>query len=216
MARFRIFRVSGRPASTHCCLRSLATPYHGLTFQTDTSIFHSISIEAGITTANTHPYNLPKTGSILHENTMAPILHSIDHINIVVKNLEEVKRFFVALGFEIKDQSRLQGQWISKTVGLENVDAEYAKLTLPGDGTSLELIQFKNPPVTNIPNPGQANTQGLRHLALQVADIEAAVIFLKQQGIEPVSAIQEYTPAKKKLVYFKGPEDILLELAQYG
>jgi len=147
---------------------------------------------------------------------MPAILHSIDHINIVVKNLKEVKRFFVALGFEIKDQSRLQGQWISDTVGLENVDAEYAKLTLPGDNTSLELIQFKHPPATNIPNPGQANTQGLRPLAMQVADIETAVTFLKEQGIEPVSAIQEYVPARKKLVYFKGPEDILLELAQYG
>lgn len=216
MTRFRIGRVSGRPAGNHCSRRSLATPYQWLTFQTDTSIFHSILSGAGVTDANIQPYNLPKAGNILPENTMAPILHSIDHINIVVKNLEEVKRFFVALGFEIKDQSRLHGQWISNTVGLENVDAEYAKLTLPGDGTSLELIQFKNPPTTDIPNPGQANTQGLRHLALQVADIEAAVTFLKQQGIEPVSAIQEYAPAKKKLVYFKGPEDILLELAQYG
>jgi catechol 2,3-dioxygenase-like lactoylglutathione lyase family enzyme len=147
---------------------------------------------------------------------MPPILHSIDHINIVVKNLAEVKRFFIALGFEIQDQSRLHGKWISNTVGLENVDADYAKLTLPGDSTSLELIQFKNPPATKIPNPGSANTQGLRHLALQVTDIQAAISFLEEQGIEPVSAIQEYTPAKKKLVYFKGPEDILLELAQYG
>lgn len=135
---------------------------------------------------------------------MPSILHSIDHINIVVKNLEEVKRFFIALGFEIKDQSRLHGKWISDTVGLENVDAEYVKFTLPGDSTSLELIQFKNPPATSIPNPGQANTQGLRHLAMQVADIEAAVTFLKEQGIEPVSAIQEYAPAKKKLVNLKG------------
>ncbi len=147
---------------------------------------------------------------------MPSILQSIDHINIVVKNLEAVKRFFIALGFEIKDQSRLHGKWISDTVGLENVDAEYAKFTLPGDSTSLELIQFKNPPATSIPHPGRANTQGLRHLALQVADIERAVTFLKEKGIEPVSAIQEYAPARKKLVYFKGPEDILLELAQYG
>jgi catechol 2,3-dioxygenase-like lactoylglutathione lyase family enzyme len=94
--------------------------------------------------------------------------------------------------------------------------AAYVKLTLPGDSTSLELIQFKNPPSTKIPNPGKANTQGLRHLAFRVADIEKAVSFLKTQGIEPFSSIQEYAPASKKLVYFKGPEGILLELAQYG
>ena len=101
-------------------------------------------------------------------------------------------------------------------MGLRDVDAEYIKLTLPGDGTSLELIQFINPPPLKNSNPGAANTQGLRHLAFRVADIEKAVSFLKAQGIDPLSGIQEYSPANKKLVYFKGPEDILLELAQYG
>jgi len=147
---------------------------------------------------------------------MTSFLQSIDHINIVVEDLARVTDFFVSLGFKVKDQSRLRGEWISKIVGLDDVDAEYVKLTLPGDSTSLELLQFTNPEYTNIPNPGKANTQGLRHLAFGVADIEAAVAFLKEQGIEPVSSIQEYAPANKKLVYFKGPEDILLELAQYG
>ena len=147
---------------------------------------------------------------------MTALLQNIDHINIVVKNLAEVKRFFIALGFRIQDQSRLHGEWISKTVGLNDVDAEYVKLALPGDGTSLELIQFKNPPANKISNPGKANTQGFRHMAFQVTDIEAAVVLLKEQGIEPLSPIQEYSPANKKLIYFKGPEDILLELAQYG
>lgn len=147
---------------------------------------------------------------------MTALLQNIDHINIVVKNLAEVKRFFVTLGFQVQDQSRLHGEWISKTVGLNDVDAEYVKLTLPGDSTSLELIQFKNPPANEVSNPGKANTHGFRHMAFQVTDIEAAVDHLKAQGIEPLSPIQEYSPANKKLIYFKGPEDILLELAQYG
>jgi len=147
---------------------------------------------------------------------MTSFLQSIDHINIVVKDLAAVTQFFISFGFQLKDESRLHGEWISKTVGLNDVDAAYVKLTLPGDSTSLELIEFKNPPSTKIPNPGKANTPGLRHLAFRVADIEKAVSFLKTQGIEPVSSIQEYAPARKKLVYFKGPEDILLELAQYG
>ena len=71
---------------------------------------------------------------------MKPVLKNIDHINIVVKDLQTVKDFFISLGFQEKDQSRLSGDWISKTVGLEDVDAEYVKLTLPGDSTSIELI----------------------------------------------------------------------------
>lgn len=147
---------------------------------------------------------------------MTSLLKNIDHINIVVKDLDAVKTFFLALGFELKDRSRLEGEWISKIVGLRGVDAEYVKLTLPGDNASIELIRFDAPPVNEIPNPEKANTQGLRHVAFEVDDIEKTVAFLKKNGIIPISSVQEYSAANKKLVYFQGPEGILLELAQYG
>ncbi len=146
---------------------------------------------------------------------MNTLVERIDHINIVVKDLSKVKDFFLALGFVQEDQSRLAGDWISTIVGLEGVEAEYVKLTLPGDSISVELLQFDQPPMTEIPSPGQANTQGYRHLALRVKDIEQTVIFLRDRGITPLSPIQEYAKLSKKLVYFQGPEGILLELAQY-
>lgn len=146
---------------------------------------------------------------------MKPLLQSIDHINLVVKDLEKVKQFFLSLGFLVSDQSRLHGEWISRIAGLENVDAHYVKLNLPGDTHSLELIQFKNPPSPVVSCHNQANTPGFRHLAFRVNDIERVVAFLREHNINPLSSIQEYAPTKKKLVYFKGPEGILLELAQY-
>ncbi len=146
---------------------------------------------------------------------MNSFLQKIDHINIVVKDLEKVTQFFVSLGFELQDQSRLKGDWISETVGLDNVDAEYVRLTLPGDSMSLELIRFNHPPINEIEYPDKANTQGYRHLAFQVGNIEKTVAFLRDKGIEPFSPIQEFTKTGKKLVYFRGPEGILLELAQY-
>ena len=146
---------------------------------------------------------------------MNQLLKKIDHINIVVKELEMVKEFFLSLGFELQDQSRLKGDWISQTVGLDNVDAEYVRLTLPDDSMSLELISFKSPPINKIESPDKANTQGFRHLAFQVQNIEKTVTALKDKGIEPFSPIQEFTKTGKKLIYFRGPEGILLELAQY-
>ncbi len=147
---------------------------------------------------------------------MPSLLQKIDHINIVVENLEKAKQFFVSFGFQIDDQSRLNGEWISKIVGLKDVDAKYVKLTLPGDTTSIELLEFKNPPMIKSPDPAKANSHGFRHVAFQVSNIDKAVDLLKEQGIKPLSNIQEYAPTKKKLVYFKGPEGILLELAEYG
>ncbi len=147
---------------------------------------------------------------------MPSLLQKIDHINIVVEDLEKVKQFFVSFGFQVEDQSRLNGEWISKIVGLKDVDAKYVKLTLPGDTTSIELLEFKNPPITKSPDQAKANSHGFRHVAFQVSDIDKAVYLLEKQGIKPLSSIQEYAPTKKKLVYFKGPEGILLELAEYG
>ena len=146
---------------------------------------------------------------------MSQLLQKIDHINIVVKDLERAKEFFMSLGFELHDHARLKGDWISQIVGLEDVDAEYVRLALPGDSMFLELICFKNPPINEIDNPDKANTQGFRHLAFQVNDIERTVAALQESGVEPLSPIQEFTKTGKKLVYFQGPEGVLLELAQY-
>lgn len=147
---------------------------------------------------------------------MENFVERIDHINIVVKNLGEVKAFFMSLGFREEDQSTLEGNWISETVDLEDVKARYVKLTLPGDNVPIELLEFDHPPMTEISFPGSANTQGFRHVAFRVKDIESTVSFLKNKGIEPLSQIQEYLKLSKKLVYFRGPEGILLELAQYS
>lgn len=146
---------------------------------------------------------------------MNSFVERIDHINIVVKDLDEVKEFFLSLGFAQEDESNLEGNWISETVGLEDVAARYVKLTLPGDRVSVELLQFDHPPIAEISSPGLANTQGYRHVAFRVKDIEETVSFLKNRGISPLSPIQEYAKLSKKLVYFRGPEGILLELAQY-
>jgi catechol 2,3-dioxygenase-like lactoylglutathione lyase family enzyme len=146
---------------------------------------------------------------------MNSFVERIDHINIVVKDLDEVKDFFLSLGFAQEDESTLEGDWISETVGLDDVVARYVKLTLPGDRVSVELLQFDHPPVAEISSPGLANTQGYRHVAFRVKDIEETVSFLKNRGINPLSPIQEYAKLSKKLVYFRGPEGILLELAQY-
>jgi len=61
----------------------------------------------------------------------------------------------------------------------------------------------------------KANQIGFRHIAFQVENIEEIVENLKGKGVEFVSSIQSYPKTGKRLVYFLGPDGILLELAQY-
>ncbi len=70
------------------------------------------------------------------------MLKNINHVNIVVSNLEESKAFFIQLGFEVGDESGLTGEWISSIVGLPDVNASYVTLSLPGTETNLELSEY--------------------------------------------------------------------------
>ncbi len=139
----------------------------------------------------------------------------INHVNIVVSNLDKTMAFFTQLGFTVGDKSELSGEWISDIVGLKNVNALYVTLSLPGTETNLELIEYKSPKSAQDPDMHKANQIGFRHIAFEVENIEDKVCRLKDKGIKFISSIQTYPKTGKRLVYFWGPDNILLELAQY-
>lgn len=143
------------------------------------------------------------------------MIKRLDHVNIVVSDLEKSCNFFALLGFTAEPKSKLSGTWISEVVGLKNVDAEYAALTHPGSQVKIELIHYTSPPLKKTADSSQANASGLRHLAFAVADIESVVNKLTLAGIKFYSEIKMYPATGKKLVYFNGPDDIILELAEY-
>jgi len=143
------------------------------------------------------------------------MLKKINHINVVVSNLDEARSFFIQLGFTVGDESELSGEWISSIVGLPNVVARYATLKLPGTETNLELIEYTSPPSERDPNMGKANQIGFRHIAFEVENIDKIVQDLQDKGIKFISSIHTYPKTGKRLVYFCGPDGILLELAQY-
>ncbi len=137
----------------------------------------------------------------------------IDHINIVVSDLEAAKDFFLNLGFTVHKRQILQGEWINKVVNLPNVKAEYIALVIPDTQTKLELIKYYTPEGSVDPHISLPNQIGFRHIALEVEDIENVAIDLKKKGITLFSDIQIYD--NKKLCYFLGIEGIILELAEY-
>jgi len=143
------------------------------------------------------------------------MLKRINHVNVVVSNLDKAKGFFIQLGFTIGDESELSGEWISSIVGLRNVRARYSTLSLPGTETNLELIEYATPPSERDPNMDKANQIGFRHIAFEVENIDKIAQEFKDKGIKFISPIHTYPRTGKRLVYFWGPDGILLELAQY-
>lgn len=115
----------------------------------------------------------------------------IDHINIVVSDLEAAKDFFLNLGFTVIKRQVLQGEWINKVVNLPNVKAEYIVLAIPDTQTNLELIKYYTPEGNVDPHISMPNQIGFRHIALEVKDIENLVMDLKKKGI--ILEFAEYT-----------------------
>ncbi|NCC21834.1 MAG: hypothetical protein EOM26_05140 [Alphaproteobacteria bacterium] len=140
----------------------------------------------------------------------------IDHVNIVVSDLNKSVAFYERLGFDTVHRDILEGRWISDIVGLPDVKGEYAKLKFPGTETALELMQYFRPEGGADPQAGEPNRKGLHHMAFRVENIEEIVGRLKGASVTFFSDIQEYAPAKKKLVYFYGPDNVVLEFCQYG
>jgi catechol 2,3-dioxygenase-like lactoylglutathione lyase family enzyme len=138
----------------------------------------------------------------------------IDHIGLVVSDLEAAKDFFLVLGFTIVKRQLLEGEWLDKVVNLPDAKAEYIALTIPNTQTNLELLKFYTPEGNRDSHISMANQIGFRHIALEVKDIESVVVDLKKQGITFFSEIQTFND-QKKLCYFLGPEGIILELAEY-
>lgn len=143
------------------------------------------------------------------------MLQKIDHINVVVKDLQKAKQFFLNLGFVMQREGMLEGEWMDRLTGMRNVKAEYVGLSLAGDETNLELLHFVSYENLTTWDNDVPNKTGFRHMAFSVEDIQAVVDKLKKMGIEFYSEIQKYPDTNKKLCYFKGPEGIMLELAEY-
>jgi catechol 2,3-dioxygenase-like lactoylglutathione lyase family enzyme len=59
----------------------------------------------------------------------------------------------------------------------------------------------------------RANTPGIRHIAFVVEDIEAVVAGLRAHGGELVGELERYEDIYR-LCYVRGPEGIIIELAE--
>ena len=151
------------------------------------------------------------------------MINAVDHINIVVSDLEISLSFYTkVLGFKEVRRAYLEGKWVELIVGLEGVRAHVAYVIAPAGAPRLELLCYGSPTGDKLPGNSRPNTLGLRHLALQVDDIDAAVRRLKGAKAELISEpvvvptdVITHHEGHKVLCYFLDPDGVLLELTEY-
>ncbi|MGE7765588.1 VOC family protein [Peribacillus sp. NPDC096540] len=157
-------------------------------------------------------------------------IHRIDHVGIIVNDLPAAKAFFLDFGLEMLGEGKVEGEWVERMeriIGLQDGKEEVAMLRTPdGDANielvmlrtpdgdaNIELVKFHTPSDENGIQHPLANTLGIQHIAFAVEDIEALVTKLTKKGAGLIGEIQNYENAYK-LCYVRGPEGIILELAE--
>lgn len=120
----------------------------------------------------------------------------VDHVAIIVGDVEKAKSFYVGiLGFTISGET-----W--------RADRTSWKVDLALHGVeTLELFTFPDAP----PRLTEPEALGLRHLALNVADLDASVSELNALGIA-TEAIRFDEGAGKRFTFLRDPDGLPIEL----
>ena len=137
----------------------------------------------------------------------------MDHVGIVVDDLAAATEFFVQLGLELQSEGSVEGRWADRIVGLEGVRAELAMMQTPDGNGRLELVKFNSPSSQGDNRQAPANARGIRHISFEVEDIDSLVAGLRSRGAELVGELERYENSYR-LCYVRGPEGIIIELAE--
>ncbi|HEY7127911.1 MAG TPA: VOC family protein [Ktedonobacterales bacterium] len=134
-------------------------------------------------------------------------------MGVIVNDLSAAKAFFLDLGLQVLGEGELEGELLDQVTGLNDAKTALVLLGTPDGQATIELAKFYRPSDEKGIQPSFANTLGIRHITFAVEDIEAIVAKLKEKGTEIFSEIQTYEN-EYKLCYIRGPEGIILELAE--
>jgi catechol 2,3-dioxygenase-like lactoylglutathione lyase family enzyme len=137
----------------------------------------------------------------------------MDHVGVVVDDLEAAIAFFVELGMELEGTMPVEGRWVDHVVGLDDVRVDIAMVQTPDGHGQLELTKFHRPTAIGAAPNAPANTLGIRRIMFAVDDIEDVVARLKAHGGELVGELDQYENLYR-LCYVRGPEGITVALAQ--
>jgi catechol 2,3-dioxygenase-like lactoylglutathione lyase family enzyme len=140
-------------------------------------------------------------------------IRRFDHVGITVADLDTVTAFFVGLGLEVEGRMFVEGEFIDTVIGIPNSRTEIVMLRPPGGGTAVELSTFVRPDHEPGSPAAMANVLGLRNVAFEVGDLQAAVDRLAADGYGLVGGIGQYEGVWR-MAYVRGPEGIIVSLAE--
>ena len=141
-------------------------------------------------------------------------LKRMDNVGIVVEDLDATIEFFRELGLELEGRAMVEGEWAGRVTGLGDQRVEIAMMRTPDGHSRLELSRFLAPGVVADHRNAPVNALGYLRVMFAVDDIDETLARLRTHGAELVSSeVVQYEDAYR-LCYIRGPEGLLIGLAQ--
>jgi catechol 2,3-dioxygenase-like lactoylglutathione lyase family enzyme len=137
----------------------------------------------------------------------------MDNVGIVVEDLEATIAFFRELGLELEGRATVEGEWAGRVTGLGDQRVEIAMMRTPDGHSRLELSRFLTPPVIADHRNAPVNALGYLRVMFAVDDLNETLGKLRKHGAQIVGEVVDYQNVYR-LCYIRGPESILIGLAQ--
>ena len=138
----------------------------------------------------------------------------MDHVSVVVDDLAAGVEFFTTLGLTVEGKALVEGPWVDRINGLEQVQVDIVMMRTPDRHGRLELTRFRRPGlVATEPALAPPNALGLRSVMFTVDSVDETVARLRGLGAELVGEVARYED-KYRLCYVRGPAGIIVSLAE--
>ncbi len=138
----------------------------------------------------------------------------LDHVSVVVVDLEAAIAFFTALGMTVEGKAAIEGPWVDRINGIEGIRVDIVMMRTPDGHGRLELTKFRNPALVELkPAIAPPNALGLRSVMFTVESVDDAVARLRPVGGELIGEVVQYED-KYRLCYMRGPAGIIVSLAE--
>ena len=140
-------------------------------------------------------------------------LKRMDNMGIVVEDLDASIAFFRELGLDLEGRASIDGEWAGRITGLPGQRVEIAMMRTPDGRNRLELCRFLAPAIAEDHRNAPVNALGYLRAMFAVDDLDDTLERLAPHGAQLVGEVVQYQNAYR-LCYIRGPEDILIGLAE--
>jgi catechol 2,3-dioxygenase-like lactoylglutathione lyase family enzyme len=150
----------------------------------------------------------------------AQSIERVDTIGITVADMERALAFYTGvLPFEVVLETEVQGDAYEHLFGVFGMRARIARLRLGAE--EIELIDYLAPEGRPIPADSRSNDEWFQHIAIIVADMDAAYARLREHNVQHASTgpqtLPDWNPNAGgiKAFYFKDPDGNHLEILEF-